>query len=657
MPCSRKRLRELRRESDVVEEANALLQHRVAELELDRDRDAQLVHEAEARMREQEARAAEGEARLRAAESRLAVEQEASAYLRERRAELARRLAARSNEVEVHRRTAERLATELASEREAAEEAAVEGRRLREALVHAQARAIRGEAELADLRDRVDGLEQQATTIAELEAEVKRLAGDLHQRGLDLRTRESELHELKIALRRRSATVSRLEEAVARLEPQAQNLADIRAGRAYGLMRLLWRANAAVRRPFRRSGRHELEAPDDDAQALPAPVAPPPAAPAPAAPPVSASGTDDAPAMLAPRGPGRLTTRQRYDALDIEADRRRFLAGAVEAAERRAPAAVADLRVAAVVGVHLEAGLETACEVLTPRPDNWRYVLDARPPHLLLVESTFAGNRRSWSHRVAETIHPDAGGLADLVAGCRERGVATAFWFTRPAGEVAPFARAMRLFEHVFVADPAAIATVEAAIGGGARVSGLPLAAAGSMPAGEARDGVVWVGRWPARWPPRARAQLTATLEAALPHGLSILDEGGPAPPAQFARTQPCTGRADRLRALKSARVAVAAAPPGSRALPPVAWDALAAGASVLLLGPQELVPAGLDPVVVAVTDAREAEAGLARLLSDEGERSASAARAQDALAAEHTLRHRLESLAETVGLAISSDG
>jgi hypothetical protein len=124
-------------------------------------------------------------------------------------------------------------------------------------------------------------------------------------------------------------------------------------------------------------------------------------------------------------------------------------------------AALADLRVAAIADARLAGLLRETCDAAFVRPEDWRADLDARPPHLLLVESARRGNGGAWQYRIAWHAHPDAllrRDLRALVGWCAARDIPSVFWDT--AGEPATdrFVDAAELFDLVAAPDDAAAA-------------------------------------------------------------------------------------------------------------------------------------------------------------------------------------------------------
>ena len=518
--------------------------------------------------------------------------------------------------------------------------------------------------------------------IEQLSLELQRVAAALTDRERGLREHASRLHEARAVEQELRTSIDSLERQLAAREPQLRALRDIRAGRAYRLMRLLWRVSAAVRPGHPQPELPEvaessLESPRsarpslDDATPGPWEQAPSANQPkiTPAAPRTlqAADGNETtvpdkragepAPRHAAgrPRAP---TTREIYDSLDLEADRRRFAAGMRATAAPSSPSNLGELRLAAVLGSCLRDNLAPICELTTFRPDNWPYVLEAAAPHVLLVEATWVGNSRSWQHRVDEGLGRDNQDLGRLVGWCRERGIATVFWFTREAADVLPFRRAASHFDLVFSADPDALPALQHAVGARALVSELPLAAAFDAAPLEPgpRRGVLYVPTSDRPLPPAQRERLQEILGAARAHGLRILADGHGAKESR-AHVDPlleffadhvvgCPDRLGRLRAMASSKAVVLAG--RGRRLPPSMFEAAACGAAVIVTG-DLVADARLPKGVFTVTSARD----MKKLLGDDDTLAEAVAIARDAMISAHTYRHRLAVLAEAAGISL----
>ena len=603
----------------------------------------------------------------------------------------------RNAEAELH--TAQQRADDVAAELKT-----VRGRLERE-VAELRRRAVADRDRLGAARKDADHQRREAGTaskardrlhahVEQLSLELKRVAAALSARELSLREHASQLHEAREGEEQLRTTIDELQRRLAAQEPRIHALEEIRSGRAYRLMRLLWRMNTALR-PGRRAAPPELAAGPEQSAALTPPLdssasedtqpgpwdqgaaalTPSLRTPVPVSKPVvdavtptntrpktavEKRGDAAAPSASAPTRPR--TTREIYNSLDLEADRRRFAAGEGPVLTPSTPASLEELRVAAIVGAPLRASLAPICRLTTFRPDNWAPVLDAAAPHVLLVESTWVGNTRSWQHRVPEDLGRGARELAELIEWCRARAIPTAYWFTRPAGEARPFLRAASLFDAVFSADPDAVPVFQQAVGPQTAVSDLALAAdLDSLPEPPAtRTGVVWVSD---RCLQATGGQpLASLLGAARAHGLRILDDR-PRPDTRsrpdtlverFAdHIVPCPDRQARLEALLSANAVLVAGE--GRRIPPVMFDAAACGTAIIVAGALSDAP-GLPDGVATVASADDMNHALT-VLEDDDQRREMVTSTREAVLAAHTYRHRLAAVAKAVGVLSGSSG
>jgi hypothetical protein len=479
-----------------------------------------------------------------------------------------------------------------------------------------------GEREAAALRARLD--ERQAELERSLAAhrEASRERDELrrrlesHQADLAaarraLESRERELRSQRTEAERRLALVeARLEKSQQRAERFRGSLVELREGRAYRLMRVLWR----LRRPFRRTPRD-----------------------APAAAPLAEEEADPSPAVRLP--PPR--------------PRRR------EGGER--------LRVATILDEMSAACFAPECELVPLRLEGWREQLEERPVDLLLVESAWAGNGGEWQYRIARYPRPDLAGLPALralVGACREGGVPTAFWNKEDPVHFERFAEAASLFDHVFTTDARCIERYEA-LPGERTVAALPFAAQprihNPVAAVPERSGQpCFAGAWYRDRHADRRRSLEGLLDAARPHGLVIYDR-------RFGEEEDAFGFPDRfaphvlgklpyeriLDVYKSHRVFLNA---NSVADSPTMCSRrvfeLAACDTAILSTPGAALAALLGKgAVEEAAGEPSAAAALERLLGDEAERRRRTRAARRAVFAEHTYADRLATIAASAGL------
>jgi SAM-dependent methyltransferase len=630
------RLERLRRDGEQKRvEAEHELERHEAEAERRRTRDAaeaeRKLADAQVRLEERTAELQRGEEvakqtqhELTAARERLG-ESERDLAVRER--ELAARvrelgqageeLVARERELDA---ASEQLAIRESERDDANEQLAMRGSELDDA---AAALAARG-AELAEVSARLEAREGHLKT-AQLGVESRDRRLEIAARTLE--TRDAELKHLKAAGRERERKLAlaeaRLEKAQQRAEHFRGSLVALREGRAYRLMRVLWR----LRRPFRR-------APRDTA-----------AAGAPAA--------DDAD----PGPPGPVTPSAAPQLAIAEREQR------PERGER--------LRVAAILDEMSAACFAPECDLVALSLEGWDEQLEEHRPDLLLVESAWNGNGGEWQYRIARYPRKDLDGLPALRAlldGCRERGIPTAFWNKEDPVHFERFSESASLFDHVFTTDARCLDRYRA-LPGERTVAPLPFAAQPRIhnpvaAVAERSASPCFAGAWYRDRHPDRRRSLEALLDAARPRGLVIYDRRFGADDAAFGfpeRFAPhILGKLPYERILDvykghsvflNANSVVDSPTMCSRRV-----FELAACDTAIVSTPGAALSALLgEGMVEEAGDEKAAAAALEWLLGDESERTRRTRAARRAVFATHTYAERLATIAETAGLDVSS--
>lgn len=504
---------------------------------------------------------------------------------------------------------------ERSLERQAAE---AEQRRQREvaeverALADARARLEERQAELELSRSTAEGIRRELAKAEQA-----------------LVLRDSELTRLRTTVREQDRKLAlseaRLEKSQQRAEHFRGALITLREGRAYRLMRVLWR----LRRPFRRAP-NDVAAIEASAEEDADPATP--AAAAPVAPPVAAAKRKRPPR---PRSKG----------------------------ER--------LRVASILDEMSQACFAPECELVPLSFEEWEEELDEAQPDLLLVESAWSANDGEWQYRIAAYPRPDLAGLPALralVDGCRERGIPAAFWNKEDPVHFDRFAEAAALFDHVFTTDARCVERYRA-LPGERTVTSLPFAAQPRLhnPAAvvpERSASPCFAGAWYRDRHPERRQALEALLDAARPYGLVIYDRrfGGDDDafgfPERFAPH--VLGKLPYERILdvyKSHRVFLNA---NSVVDSPTMCSRrvfeLAACDTAIVSTPGAALSALLgEGMVEEAGDEAAAGEALERVLGDEEERARRTRAARRAVFAEHTYAERLATIAATAGLDASS--
>jgi spore maturation protein CgeB/SAM-dependent methyltransferase len=503
------------------------------------------------------------------------------------------------------------------------------------------------ERALADARGRLEArgeeLERNRVVLGEARRELEAANARLEAHGRQLKTaqlgvesrdrrleardrrleaRDAEIERLRTTAREGERKLAlgeaRLEKAQQRAERFRSSLVALREGRAYKLMRVLWR----LRRPFRRASRVTPEQ--------------------------GVAGDEQDPSSQAGPPP------QRSPAPRAQRPARKLQPGA-------------RLRVASILDEMSAACFAPECELVPLTLKGWREQLDERRPDLLLVESAWSGNGGEWQYRIAQYPRRDLTGLPalrDLIDGCRERGIPTAFWNKEDPVHFERFAEAASLFDHVFTTDVGCVERYRA-LPGERSVAPLPFAAQPRIhnPAAvvsERSASPCFAGAWYRDRHPDRRRTLEALLDAARPHGLVIYDrrfggdDGAFGFPERFAPH--VLGRLPYERILgvyKSHRVFLNA---NSVADSPTMCSRrvfeLAACDTAILSTPSAALAALLgEGAVEEAGDEVAAVAALERLLGDEGERTRRTRAARRAVFARHTYADRLATIAAAAGL------
>jgi hypothetical protein len=502
------------------------------------------------------------------------------------------------------------------------------------------------EARERDLNELIIGYREQLARLgAEREASEERLA-DQKERVEELKWR---IRDAEAAIADRDLRVQELEAKLKSRDRLARKQRDehdrllrrleaLQSSPSYRLMRVLWRIRAALRYPFRRSRRQE-----------PGPAAGPQPS-APAKPPEPRESTE--------AGSARASDGE----VRVKPER-----------SRSQPTDPSDLRVAAVLDEMSANCFGQECDLITFDSQHWEKRLEEHEPHLLLVESAWRGNGESWRYQVGTYPRADLQGLPNLralVDWCRQRDIPTAFWGKEDPIHFDRFKEAAALFDYVFTTDGNCVPRYEQLQReGSGPVCALQFAAQprlhNPISIDEKRsNSPCFAGTYYRNRHLDRRQSLEMLLDAARPFGLVIYDrtfdwdnDSFGFPERFLPHVRGSLPYSEVVHAYKSHKVflnvnSVVESPTMfSRRV----FELLACDAAVITTE-SEGVERTFGELVPVVTTPEEATEALTRLIHDDSYRRGIVVPARRLVMTEHTYRHRLAQIAQTMGYSVSPD-
>lgn len=119
-----------------------------------------------------------------------------------------------------------------------------------------------------------------------------------------------------------------------------------------------------------------------------------------------------------------------------------------------------ELKVACILDEFSYNSFNPECSFLQLSRNNWMEELEKFSPHMLFVESAWAGVDRTWEGKVSR-ISPD---IRQLVGYCKEEGIVTVFWNKEDPVHFERFLPTAKLFDCVFTTDAECIPKYRAAL-------------------------------------------------------------------------------------------------------------------------------------------------------------------------------------------------
>lgn len=330
------------------------------------------------------------------------------------------------------------------------------------------------------------------------------------------------------------------------------------------------------------------------------------------------------------------------------------------------PIARPDLRVATILDAFSALAFGYEWDQHPVQRDGWQDQLEALEPHLLFVESAWAGNDRNWRLTMTnpDGPHPD---LRAVVRWCQDHNVPTVFWNKEDPPNYGVFIQTAALFDQVFTVDADRIPTYRQDLGHD-RVSLLPFAAQPRIhspvrfprPAGAADTSstVAFAGTYFSHKHPERRAQMDFLLPAARERGLHIFsrmqseDERYQFP----ASYQKCVvGSVPYPQMLSAATTYPVFLNVNSVTQSPTMCARrlfeLSAAQTTVLSAPSAAIKPFFGDTVTVVSDASEARGALGVLLGQKEHRDRLGLLAHRRVFDEHLYGHRVSTVLQTVGL------
>lgn len=166
------------------------------------------------------------------------------------------------------------------------------------------------------------------------------------------------------------------------------------------------------------------------------------------------------------------------------------------------------------------------CQLITFTPENWKEVLEADMPDLLMVESAWRGNNGAWVKKVQYQNEDSVKDLKQLLYWCKQKNVPTVFWNKEDPVHYEHFIGTAKLFDFVLTTDSNMVPVYKEACGHD-RVDYLQFAAQPTIhnpiTIGERESALSFAGSYYAQHVERTEDMMNI-FNVALPYGLAIFD-------------------------------------------------------------------------------------------------------------------------------------
>ncbi|MBF8808482.1 MAG: hypothetical protein IC227_09595 [Enterococcus lacertideformus] len=100
-------------------------------------------------------------------------------------------------------------------------------------------------------------------------------------------------------------------------------------------------------------------------------------------------------------------------------------------------------------------------QLISFTPQTWKQILTQNHPDLLLVESAWHGNNRTWEYKIGKYHGEDRSEIKALLQWCKEKEVPTVFWNKEDPFHFDKFIETAKLFDYIFTTDVSMIPKYE----------------------------------------------------------------------------------------------------------------------------------------------------------------------------------------------------
>lgn len=121
------------------------------------------------------------------------------------------------------------------------------------------------------------------------------------------------------------------------------------------------------------------------------------------------------------------------------------------------PKYIHDLKVACILDEFSKQCFEKEVDLIYITPDTWESSLTKQNPDLLLVESAWHGNDKSWQYRIGKYSGHSNGDLINVVNWCKKRNIPTVFWNKEDPFHFDKFIDSAKHFDYIYTTDSSMI--------------------------------------------------------------------------------------------------------------------------------------------------------------------------------------------------------